>query len=699
MSDTEGMPPGRPVQPGQAPQPQQAAGQSQPPQQAQPAQQPPPQQVPPAEPNIPGDASLPDSGSFEPQLAWQGGGEGGGAPSKARRIRPWMLLIGFGVILVALGFVIIRGATGGVTYQRVTFTTEGLDAKPVTVSGLLVKPAGGVKGKVPGVVFAHGITGSKEWYIQYLRRLAQEGFVVLGIDLRGHGGSDGACAFACDEANDVLAAGDYLRRNVPEVDPAHITAMGHSLGGVSVTRAGIVQPDDRFSATIAIWCWTSWKDALTDLLGPIDALVGRAWLFTCFSKGVDVNSLECLGTHNILDSVTDSRPPNYLLAIGSADELASVEREEQLMERATGAARKSGPEPKLKYDITYGDFASGTARKLSVTDDDHVAELASGAILVRAIDWIKQDAGIPSTVPKGAPFLWGRILGLIVFAVGVMLLVLGVLSLVRRKLFGDDDEMRIVPPWDFPSGRQSLDVLIWALPLLAASFLAMPAAKALGLKTFIPYAGINEFSTFYLARTLLLLPFFIVFMVFVARRAAVADRLRQSVQTGASRWAKSLAYGLIPLGVMLFVLLALAGPLLLPRVFARLPLYFFLGVACIGAGFWLEDYLFYKLAYSPLETEDTPKQWKVLLVRSVVLDLALMAALLPLMKGPFVTVHLMTFRLPLLLLLALATPMFIFLSAASLKLRKLTGGSLAFALMLATIWVWFLTGPIGTRGF
>lgn len=139
-----------------------------------------------------------------------------------------MILLWVGLVLIVLGFVITRGATGGVTYQKVTFTTEGLEPKPVTISGLLVKPSGGAKGKVPGVVLAHGLTGSKEWYIQMSRQLAKEGFVVLSIDLRGHGGSSGYCTFAYDEANDVIAAGDYLKKNVAEVDPAHITAMGHS---------------------------------------------------------------------------------------------------------------------------------------------------------------------------------------------------------------------------------------------------------------------------------------------------------------------------------------------------------------------------------------------------------------------------------------------------------------------------------------
>jgi dienelactone hydrolase len=677
LSQNEGNQPQTPPLPGQPPQQAQPVGTGQPNQPPQPGQ--------PA-----GEVPL-------QQPVWHDTGVG--VPSDERRIKPWMILLAAGVVLIVFGFIIIKSATGGVSYQRVTFTTEGLEPKPVTVSGLLVKPPGGVKGKVPGVVLAHGLTGSKEWYVQMSRQLAKEGFVVLSIDLRGHGGSSGACTFAYDEANDVTAAGGYLKKNVPEVDPAHITAMGHSLGGVAVTRAGIGQPPDEFSSVVAIWCWTGLKDAVTDLAGPLDAFVGRSWLFTTFSKTMDINSPEVMARYNMINAVDDAKPPNYMLAIGSADELTSVEREQQLMEKLTALARRTGPEPKLKENVTYGDFTAGTARRLVITNDDHVTELASGAIVQQAIDWIKQDAGLPVTAGRGAPFLWGRFLGIIVLALGIFAAVMALLSLTRKKLFPDGGEIAVTPPWDYPAGRQAMDVLIYALPVIAASFLAMPAAKALGVKPFVPYAGVNEFSIFYLTRTLLLLPFFVALVVVVARRAAASGRLQEQVKEGAGRWGRSVAYGLIPIAVIIFTMLVLGGPLILPRAFARLPLYFFLGVTLVGAAFWMEDYLFYKLAYRYLETGEGLKgQWRVLLVRAVVLDLALVAALLPLMKGLGVTIDLLV-KAPLLLLLLLATPFLAVLAKVSMKLRSLTGGSLAFALMFTAITVWFFTGPIGTRGF
>jgi len=614
------------------------------------------------------------------------------------RVKPWMVLLAVGLIALVFGIVVISINTSGVSYQKVTLTTQGLESKPVTIAGLLVKPKGAINGKVPGVVFAHGITGSKEWYIQTARQMAKEGLVVLSIDLRGHGGSGGAADFAGD-VSEVIAAGNYLKNNVPQVDPSHIIAMGHSLGGVAVTRAGIVQPDHLFSSVVAIWSWSSWKDAVTDLSGPLDAFTGRSWLFTSFSKTVDINDPAAQRERDVVANVTATSPPNYMLAIGSIDELASVAREEEIMEKATLQVRGTGPQSQFKDDTQYGDFTTGTARKLIVTNDDHIGEIASGSIARQAIDWIKLGAGLPVAADQGAPFLLGRFLGFILIAIGIILLVFGLLSLVRRKLFPDGDEIVVTPPWEYPGGRPALDVLLYALPLIAASFLAMPLAKALGIKPFIPYMGVNEFSIFYLARTLLLLPLFIVIMIFVARRFSSAGRLDEQVKSGAKRWAKSVGYGLIPIVVMVFVLAVLGGPLLLPRAFAKLPIYFFLGVALVGMAFWMEDYLFYKLAYRALDSGGGLKgQWRVLIVRAVVLDIALIATMLPLMKGLGVSVHLMI-RAPLVIYMALGVVAFIPLAWVSMRLRNLTGGSLAFIAMFAPIAVWFFTAPLSTRGF
>ncbi|MBU4179327.1 MAG: hypothetical protein KJ625_05210, partial [Actinobacteria bacterium] len=168
--------------------------------------------------------------------------------------------------------------------------------------------------------------------------------------------------------------------------------------------------------------------------------------------------------------------------------------------------------------------------------------------------------------------------------------------------------------------------------------------------------------------------------------------------TTLARWGKSAGYSLIPLVIIIVVMLLLGGPLLLPRTITRMPIYFLVGILCIGSGLWIEDYLFYKLAFPALQRPEEQGGFSVLAVRAVVLDMVLIGALLPLMKGLGVTVN-FRFELPLIVLLLLALPTFFFLAHLSVRLRRLTGGSLAFAVLMTVLLVWFLTGPIGVRGF
>ncbi len=660
-------------------------------------------------PPVPGTSAEAQEQSEPPAGRTQPAGEPVEAPPRAgehdtfipeRRVKKWMILMALGVVCLVVSFIVIKGATRpGVTYEKVTFDTQAYDEDPVTISGLLMKPDEEVKGKVPAVVFAHGLTGSKEWYIQMTRPLVEEGFIVLSIDLRGHGGSSGHCTFGNDEARDMWAAADYLRENVPEVDPDHIVAVGHSLGGITATRAGALQPEEKFSAVVAVYCWTGWKEALEDLLGPIDNLIGRAWWLTGFSRHIDVNAPDFERKYSVLDIIDDTHPPNYLLAVGRADELISVEQVEKIMEEATFEARHTGPEKKVKDGYTYGDFSSGTARRLVLTGDNHPTELVGGIITMETINWIKLNSGMESTGDGIVPFLWTRILGMLVLVLGLLFLSTGTMSLVRDGIFPEGGEITVDLPWGTHGDQGVWEVLLYAVPVVAASYLALPAARALGIGPLIPYFGVNEISVFFLSRTIVLLPVFVALAVIVTLKAdGIKGLLGGRLKPTLARWGKSAGYSIIPLVIIIVVMLLLKGPLLLPGTFAKLPACFFIGVACIGSGLWLEDYLFYKLAYLALERPEEQGGFRVLAVRAIVLDVVLIAALLPLMKGLGVSVN-FKFELPLLLLLLLVTPAFFLLAKLSVRLRRLTGGSLAFAVLLTVLLVWLLTGPIGVRGF
>lgn len=87
------------------------------------------------------------------------------------------------------------------------------------------------KGKVPGVLMAHGWRGDKLGSTYHARRLTKQGLACLTFDFRGHGSSQGDISYLTrqDFLNDAIAAYDFLLQ-VPDVDPDNISIAGSSFG-------------------------------------------------------------------------------------------------------------------------------------------------------------------------------------------------------------------------------------------------------------------------------------------------------------------------------------------------------------------------------------------------------------------------------------------------------------------------------------
>src|SRR5271170_3556830 len=85
----------------------------------------------------------------------------------------------------------------------------------------------------PAVVLVHGFAADRVAMSTLARRLAQNGYAVLAIDLHGHGANRNAFAYGVAEDSvlrvDIHNAVDYLR-NSQLVDASRIVVMGHSMG-------------------------------------------------------------------------------------------------------------------------------------------------------------------------------------------------------------------------------------------------------------------------------------------------------------------------------------------------------------------------------------------------------------------------------------------------------------------------------------
>lgn len=118
---------------------------------------------------------------------------------------------------------------------KVTTTTTTTSSGD-TVSLRVYKPdSATAEEKAPAIVFAHGLSTTKECYTQYAIELSRRGYVVVTQDMLNHGGSDITPfeTFFTDPGADgygVYAAIKYMA-DLYYVDTERIGIAGHSMGG------------------------------------------------------------------------------------------------------------------------------------------------------------------------------------------------------------------------------------------------------------------------------------------------------------------------------------------------------------------------------------------------------------------------------------------------------------------------------------
>ncbi len=216
------------------------------------------------------------------------------------------------------------------------------------LSGLLYRPvSASALNPVPAVALAHGIGGSKEMMSGVGLELGRRGFVVLCLDLLGHGGSGGTVAEGTGEPSfGVLAAVKYLRSR-SFVNASAIGLVGHSLGAGAVRAAFVAD-------------------------GGIGASVLVAGGVGNGSEGP---------AYGVLNA---SFPKNLLVIVGRYDvlfNLTQLETEELPSAFGTPGRVVSG--------VMYGSFSSQTSRKLVVPATTHLFEPVDSAVVSEIVAWIE----------------------------------------------------------------------------------------------------------------------------------------------------------------------------------------------------------------------------------------------------------------------------------------------------------------------
>lgn len=122
------------------------------------------------------------------------------------------------------------------------------------IFGILHRPKNAIK-KSPAILFCHGFAGQKtgryRLYVSLAEELAKNGIIVLRIDFRGCGDSEGEFSETCfsGEVSDALKGLNFLK-DLNEVDQNRIGIYGRSLGGAV---ALVAAKEFQFIKSVALW--------------------------------------------------------------------------------------------------------------------------------------------------------------------------------------------------------------------------------------------------------------------------------------------------------------------------------------------------------------------------------------------------------------------------------------------------------------
>jgi dienelactone hydrolase len=268
----------------------------------------------------------------------------------------------------------------------------------------------------PAVVLVHGFSGDRVLMSGLARRLADNGYAVLAIDVNGHG--ENRNPFSGGEAEsdslraNVKEAVDYLRAS-NLVDGSRIVVMGHSMGAGAALDYATNDPSIRGAVMIS-GGWT---------LGP-------------------------------------NRPKDALFIFAQRDPAEGIQ------DTSVALATKLADVAQIELGKTYGDFAQGNAvEAVRVPGVDHVTIVNSPEAATTIVKWLDSTFG---TTRAGAIKLKDARRGSARFALLMFVFLLVPLGRVCGSM---------APGWaqerPGPSGWMGLLILggalIAAMPLTAAN--------------------------------------------------------------------------------------------------------------------------------------------------------------------------------------------------------------------------------------
>jgi alpha-beta hydrolase superfamily lysophospholipase len=200
------------------------------------------------------------------------------------------------------------------------------------------------QGPWPAVMVMHGAGSRKENHADFARTAADNGFVALTFDNRGHGATEGDLDPTV--VDDLRLLAEWLAAR-PDVDERRVAARGSSMGGLMAIHAGAAS--DKVAAVVAI-CPAAESMLAEDVRRIADGRPPRPGSALAEMR-IDAPSLAgWLETSDVGEAVQRMGPKPLLIIHARGDEVVPYTHSERLFELAA--------EPKKLLLLEGGDHRS-----------------------------------------------------------------------------------------------------------------------------------------------------------------------------------------------------------------------------------------------------------------------------------------------------------------------------------------------------
>ncbi len=215
------------------------------------------------------------------------------------------------------------------------------------------------------VIVVHGLRGSGASMLAHAAPLIEDGFGVLLLDLRAHGGSDGRrLTHGHQELHDLRAAYEYLVDR-PDVDADRVGMLGGSMGGSLAILAGAANPGIR--ALVADSPYARFDAS---------AIEGFLGLGAARSRLVFVLAERMIGQKMApiaaVDHVRDLAPRPLLLLAGGQDRIVPA-KAAQRIHAAAGSNAELWIEPGVGH-LEFPSNADGYGERITRFFSEHLLE-------------------------------------------------------------------------------------------------------------------------------------------------------------------------------------------------------------------------------------------------------------------------------------------------------------------------------------